>query len=135
MAIKWQESMSVGVVEFDRDHQHMLGLAQKTVAALAEGDQGLARELMNSLLVFAADHAARETAFLHRIDYPAVDHIAAVQRDALSRLATLNKAAPEEAGEQIAALEDTFVAYLLRADINYKSFVEAAGLSDTGRRS
>jgi hemerythrin len=135
MAIKWQESMSVGVVEFDRDHQHMLGLAQETVAALAEGDQRLARELMNSLLVFAADHTARETAFLRRIGYPGVDHIASVQRDALSRIATLNQAAPEEAGEQIAALEDTFVAYLLRADINYKSFVEAAGLSDTGRRT
>jgi hemerythrin len=135
MALRWQGSMSVGVVEFDRDHQHMLGLVQKMVAALAEGAEGRARELINSLLVFAADHAARETAFLRRIGYPGVDHIAAVQRDALSRIAALNKATPEEAGEQIAALEDNFVAYLLRADINYKSFVEATGLSDTGRRS
>lgn len=134
MPLQWQESMSVGVAEFDSDHQRLLGLAQKTVGALAEGSQERARELMNSLLVFAADHAAREEAYLRRIGYPQVDRVAAVQRDAISRVAALKNTDPEEAGRQIAALEDAFVAYLLRADINYKSFVESAGLSHTRRR-
>jgi hemerythrin len=135
MDFQWRESMSVGVAEFDRDHQHLLGLAEKTAAALTEGAQGRARELINSLLVLAADHTAREQAFLRRIGYPGVDHVTAVQRDALSRIAMLYEATPEETGKQIADIGDAFIAYLLRADINYKSFVEAAGLSDTGRRS
>jgi hemerythrin-like metal-binding protein len=126
--------MSVGVAEFDRDHQRMLDLAQKAVAALTEGAQGRVRKLIDSLLVLTADHTAREEAFLRRIGYPRVDHVAAVQRDALSRIVALKGAAPEEASKQIADIEDAFVAYLLRADINYKSFVEAAGLSDTSRR-
>jgi hemerythrin-like metal-binding protein len=135
MDLQWRESMSVGVAEFDRDHQHLLGLAQKLVAALTEGAQGRARELINSLLVVAADHTIREQAFLRGIGYPEVDHVAAVQREALSRIAMLNEAAPEETSKQIDAMGGAFIAYLLRADINYKSFVEAAGLSDTGRRS
>jgi hemerythrin-like metal-binding protein len=135
MDLQWRESMSVGVAEFDRDHQHLLGLAQKAVAALTEGAQGRARKLINSLLVLVADHTAREEAFLRRIGYPKVDHIAAVQRDALSRIAMLDETEPEETTKQIAAIGDAFIAYLPRADINYKSFVEAAGLSDTGRRS
>jgi hemerythrin-like metal-binding protein len=134
MVLRWQESMSVGVAEFDRDHQRMLDLAQKTIAVLAEGARGRARKLIDSLLIFTADHTAREEAFLRRISYPRVEDVAAVQRDAVSRIAALKEAAPEDARKQIAAIEDAFVAYLLRADINYKSFVEAAGLSDTGRR-
>ncbi len=38
---------------------------------------------------------------------------------------------PEDGSNTIASMEDAFVAYLPRADINYKSFVEAAGVSDT----
>ena len=93
MALQWHEGMSVGVTEFDSDHQRMLGLAEASAEALAEGAQGRASRLINSLLVLAADHTAREEAFLRRIGYPRVDHVAAVERDALSRLAALNGAA------------------------------------------
>jgi hypothetical protein len=50
------------------------------------------------------------------------------------RIGALKDAVPEEAGRQIAAIENAFVAYPLCADINYKRFVKAAGLSDVGRR-
>ncbi len=41
----------------------------------------------------------------------------------------------EEQPKMVATKEDALVAYLLRADIDHKSFVEAAGFSDTrGRR-
>lgn len=135
MALRWVDSMSVGVAEFDRDHQHKLLLMEQIAAAVAEGGQERAYALVDSLLAFAKDHTTREEAFLRRIGFPALEELLAAQQQALSPIARLKDAAPEEQPKMVATIEDALVAYLLRADINYKSFVEAAGFSDTrGRR-
>jgi hypothetical protein len=57
--------------------------------------------------------------------------VIAAQQDSLSRIAALKDATPGEGPDLIASMEDALVEYLLGADINYKSFVEAAGRSDT----
>ena len=123
--------MSVGVAEFDGDHQRMLLLLQEITAVLAAGDRAHARALTGNLLALAEDHTAREEAFLRRIGFPEVEMVIAAQQDGLSRIAALKDAMPGEGPDLIASTEDALVAYLLRADINYKSFVEAAGCSDT----
>ena len=130
MTLVWRNSMSVGVAEFDRDHQGML-LLQEIAAVLAAGDQAHARSLTANLLALAEDHTAREVAFLRRIGFPEVEVVIAAQQDSLSRIAALKDATPGEKPDLIASMEEALVAYLLRADINYKSFVEAAGRSDT----
>jgi hemerythrin len=116
MPFQLRNSKSVGVAEFDNDHQAMLRLLEKIAVALKEGSQERAGALTDELLALARDHTAREEAFLRRIGFPGVEAVIAAQQDSLLR---------------IAAMQDALVAYLLRADINYKSFVEAAGLSDT----
>ena len=131
MTLGWRDSMSVGVAEFDADHQRMLLLLQEIAAVLAAGDQAHARALTANLLALAEDHTAREEAFLRRIGFPGVEMVVAAQQDSLSRIAALKDATPEEGPDLIASMEDAFLAYLLRADIKYKSFVEAAGRSDT----
>jgi hypothetical protein len=57
--------------------------------------------------------------------------VIAAQQDSLSRIAALKDATPGEGPDLIASMEDALVAYLLRADLSYKSFVEATGCSDT----
>ena len=131
MTLVWRNSMSVGVAEFDRDHQRMLLLLQEIAAVLAAGDQAHARSLTANLLALAEDHTAREVAFLRRIGFPEVEVVIAAQQDSLSRIAALKDATPGEKLDLIASMEEAFVAYLLRADIKFKSFVEAAGRSDT----
>jgi hemerythrin len=104
-------------------------MLQEITAALAAGDWAHARALTANLLALAEDHRAREEAFLRRIGFPEVEMLIAAQQDSLSRIATLKDATPGEASDLIASMEDALVAYLLGADINYKSFVEAAGRS------
>ena len=124
--------MSVGVAEFDEDHRRMLLLLLQEIAAvLAAGDRAHARALTGNLLALAEDHTAREEAFLRRIGFPEVEMVVAAQQDSLLRIAALKDATPGEGPDLIASMEDALVAYLLRADLSYKSFVEATGCSDT----
>ena len=133
MGMCWLQSMSVGVAEFDDDHQRVILLLDEVAAALARGDGGQAASLMAGLLALAEDHVAREEAFLRRIRFPNTDTVVAAQRDSLSRLAVLGRqlaAAPEAGRAVVTAMSEAFISYLLRADINYKSHVEACGAAD-----
>jgi hypothetical protein len=60
--------------------------------------------------------------------------VIAAQKELLSHVAGLKTAEPEDASAIISTMEEAFVAYLLRGDVNYKSFVEFAGLSDAAPR-
>jgi hemerythrin len=88
--------MSVGVAEFDEDHQRMLLLLQEIAAVLAAGDRTHARALTDNLLALAEDHTAREEAFLRRIGFPEVEMMIAAQQEGLSRIAALKDATPGE---------------------------------------
>ncbi len=57
--------------------------------------------------------------------------VVAAQQESLSRIVAQKDATPGEGPDQIASMEDALVAYLLRADLSYKSFVEATGCSAT----
>ena len=133
MGLCWLQSMSVGVAEFDDDHQRVILLLDEMAAALAVGDGGLAASLAAGLLALAEDHVEREEAFLRRIGYPNTDTVVAAQRESLSRLAALGRqvaTAPDAGRALVTAMSEAFISYLLRADINYKSYVEAAGAAD-----
>ncbi len=127
MTLAWRNSMSVGVAEFDKDHQCMLLLLQEIEAVVAAGDAAHAHALTVNLLALAGDHTSREEAFLRRIGFPGLDTWIAAKKDTLSRIAALKHAIPGGGPDLIASMEDALITYLLRADINFKSFVEAAG--------
>jgi hemerythrin len=95
--------MSVGVAEFDKNHQHMLLLLREIAAALLKGDRERARSQANKLQTLAADHTAREEAFLRRIGFPGLEAVMAVQHESLSRIVALKDATPEEGSNPIAS--------------------------------
>lgn len=131
--IRWLDSMSVGVHEFDDDHQQVIGLLHDIALAAQGGDPKRAHALALHLSALAAEHIRREDVFLQRIGFPGVDHVTAAQHENLGKIAALADdllARPREAADIAMRMSQAFVAYLLRADINYKSYVEAQGLCD-----
>jgi hemerythrin len=137
MKLRWVESMSVGVQQFDNDHKRMLTLMAEIAAAWRQGQREPAHERIIDLQALTEDHIVRERAFLVRIRFPRLEAAITAQEELLSHIAALRAAAPEDASAMISSMEEAFVAYLLRGDVNYKSFVEFAGLSDVapaGRR-
>jgi hemerythrin len=130
MKLRWVESMSVGVQEFDNDHKRMLALIAEIAAAWCRKEQDLARGQITDLQALTQDHIVRERAFLERIGFPRLEAAIAAQEELLSHIAALKAVNPKDASAMISSTEEAFVTYLLRGDVNYKSFVEFAGLSD-----
>jgi len=131
--LRWLDSMSVGRSEFDNDHQAVIAALAAIRTAIEAGEVGEAHQLVIRLMTLADDHILREEAFLRRIGFPGIEPVIKAQKDSLSKIAALAdliQAEPGKAATVIFSLEQAFVSYLLRADINFKSYVEAAGLRD-----
>jgi len=125
--------MSVGVTEFDDDHKQVIVMLGEIKDAIGRGDRRLAHEYSQTLLKLAGDHVEREEAFLTRIGFPGTRTVIAAQKASLAKIVALADkilADPDHAAEAAAAMGRAFVDYLLRADINFKSYVDAAGLRD-----
>jgi hemerythrin len=130
MKLRWMDSMSVGVTEFDNDHKQMLRLMKEIAADLRRGKEEPARDRIIDLQALTQGHIVRERAFLQRVGFPQLEAAIAAQEELLAHIAILKVVARKDARAMISAMEDAFVTYLLRGDLNYKSFVEFAGLSD-----
>jgi len=129
----WIDGMSVGVVEFDEDHKRCIALLEDVEAAVEAGSLSLAAELCAALVQFMTDHCRREEAFLRRIGYSGIDDLIAVQNANVERLRKISLGMSEhpQAVAQLAAdMRSALVDYLLRGDINYKSYVDYVGASD-----
>lgn len=131
--IRWLDSMSVGVAEFNDDHRRIIALLGEIAIAVDRGEHDAAVGLAEQVVAVAADHIQREDAFLRQVEFPGADDVIGVQRRNLENLAALTvQLRDNPAGASVIAqnMAREFVAYLLRADINYKSFIEHTGLSD-----
>lgn len=131
--IRWLDSMSVGIAQFDDDHRRVINLLGAIVAAAERGENGHAVELAEQLIAVATDHVRREDTFLRQAEFPGADGVIGVQKANLANLSALAATLrdnPSKACDVASAMSREFVAYLLRADINYKSFVEHMGLAD-----
>ena len=131
--LRWLGSMSVGVTEFDDDHKRVIVMLREITDAIGRGDRHLAHETSLTLLKLAGDHVEREEAFLSRIRFPGTRTVITAQKASLANIVALADkilADPDHATEAAAAMGRAFIEYLLRADINFKSYVDAAGLRD-----
>jgi len=129
---RWLESMSVGVDEFDSDHKRCIALLDEIRTALGEGRLSEARETSQALLHLVEDHVCREEAFLQRLGYPNTETVINAQKDSMARIKAVSEMIverPQDAGVFVTTMQNAVIAYLLRADINFKSFVQAVGLA------
>ena len=130
MKLRWLDSMSVGVMEFDNDHKQMLQLMAEIAADLRQGKEEPARQRIIDLQALTQSHIVRERLFLQRIRFPHVEAAITAQKELLSHITTLEAVAPKDARAMVSLMEEAFVTYLLRGEVNYKCFVEFAGHSD-----
>jgi hemerythrin len=132
-ALCWLDSMSVGVAELDDDHKRIIAALGEIRTALDAGEREKAYGLSLGLLNVARAHVAKEYAFLHEIGFPGIEAVISAQNASLDNIRTLSAQILSDmpAGQELAtSMAHAFVQYLLRADINFKSYVEAAGRSD-----
>lgn len=81
MYAKWDDRYSMGIEEFDRDHQQLFKIANKIIRTV-EGSDGkdeksrifVVREGVKYLKNYFEEHAIREEAYMRRIQYP--DYVA-----------------------------------------------------------
>lgn len=131
--MEWHKVMSVGVAEFDDDHKRVIVLLTEIQEALRSRKVARASELTAELMTVAAAHAEREEKFLRTSGYPGVEEVVAAQRDSLNHIAELAKMFETDtpaADDAVLEMRLNFIDYLLRADINYRTYVRSVGLSD-----
>lgn len=129
----WVDALSVGVEEFDQAHREQLNGISEIEDVLGQGDRAGATRLLRNLIGHLTTHQAEELALLERVSYPALDDIRAMQASTLSRLNNLTQRIETGGGLQEARriameLRMAFVDYLLKGDINFKSYLDMAGL-------
>lgn len=133
IGLRWLDSMSVGIASFDNDHKLVIALLGEIATAANAGSIERAVEHAAELMLVAAEHTDREERFLRAAGYPGTDTVIAAQRTNLAVIANLAEMVgktPAEASRSAQEMAEAFVNYLLRADINYKSYVEMAGFAD-----
>jgi len=126
--------MTVGVPELDDGHKEFFRHMSAIIAALHDQSFAEAERICRSMFAMAAHHSEAEEALLRRLDYPCLQNVIDVQvelAERLKRLLTLIiRRSPEAHGFAAGTLE-ALVAYLLRGDINFKSFIQE--MRDAGR--
>lgn len=128
----WVDALSVGIEEFDRAHREQLNLIGRTEEALGQDRRAEAILILHHLLRQMEDHQSREIDLLIRTSYPGVEHIRATQAANLDRLRQLTARIEDgcdltDAGRLATQMRMTFVDYLLKGDINFKSHLDMAG--------
>jgi len=127
--VKWLDGMSVGVPEMDADHKQLFAALIAIQNALENGDKEEALALCRNLLVLAAEHNEREIEFLRRYAYPYIDNVLMVQENTVQGIQDLlslfeKNCTISEITDKISNMQTAFIDYMLRGDINYKSFVQ-----------
>jgi len=131
-SFRWVEGLSVGVEEFDEAHRQCISLLEDVEAAIEDGRIGQAGVLCDILVHAMIDHCRREEVFLRRIGYPGIDVLVEAQNanvDRLRGIATGMAEDPQAAARLAGEMRAAMVDYLLRGDINYKSYVDYVGAS------
>jgi len=71
--LEWTDAYAVGVEEFDEDHQHLIEIANRIIAAAEAGSvfQDV-RDAIDELIEEAVVHFEHEERIMNDVDYPAL---------------------------------------------------------------
>jgi hemerythrin len=131
---RWLEALSVGVPGLDDNHKAFFAHLAQIIAALDRQAFDEAERSCRALIALGTQHAADEAEFLRRNRYPHPDAVIAVQQ-AMGRqcqnLLALIVARSADARAVASETSKDLVEYLLRGDINFKSYVQE--MRDLGR--
>ncbi len=131
--VTWSESFSVGVDTVDEDHRDLFDLTNHVHEAVAEG-QGdrAARQAIERLRLFAADHFRREEVLMIGTGYPGLPSHLAAHRALLKRVSALAEDPTERqaSGLTVLGFLKTWLAdHIVRHDLAFKSHLDYAGIA------
>ena len=72
--ITWSTGLSVGVTEFDHEHQRLIGHINELRRAMSEGEgRKVVRSVLDGLVNYARVHFTHEESLLRQHGYPGFD--------------------------------------------------------------
>lgn len=125
-------SFALGIAEIDDDHRRLIELSNAIADAIERGDFVCCDSLFAEFMEQCRAHFGREERHLYASGYPeaavhAVEHQELMRRATETREYCRNQVLHAEAGGCYAKLIEFLIADILKADIRFKSFIEASG--------
>lgn len=131
--IEWNDSLSVGVSVFDKEHKQLISLVNKLNHALAAGSAKKTMEdILKSLVNYTKIHFKHEEEYMTLYDYPEYSKHKQ-EHDALTSQ-VMDFAQRYESGKASFSLElmnflkDWLVKHIMGSDMQYKEFFRSKGV-------
>lgn len=129
--MKWKTEYSVGVEEFDHDHEALFDLVRQYEDAVGQHDHGTRIEaVFDTLIAYCEKHFAAEEQLMASRNYPGAAEHARQHSELKSRVLELQRRyqdGDDAVGVEIVAfLNNWLVVHILEEDMAYKNFFEKA---------
>ncbi|MGL1933955.1 MAG: bacteriohemerythrin [Fibrobacterales bacterium] len=131
--IRWEDSLSVGVDEFDSDHQVLIGMINDLNLAMSEGkSKEVLGKIIDGLIDYTEYHFGNEERNFKKFNFPGaefhitqhkafVDKIAAFRDDVAEGRAMVSK-------DIMAFLKDWLIKHIMGVDRQYTKFFNERGI-------
>ena len=123
--IIWKDEYSVGVDQFDRQHQHLFEIINKLTARPdTSKDSSLTSQTIKEMFDYAKEHFTAEEELMQQYDYPEIESHKKQHDYFIGTTDELSntKVRPEEIAE---FLKVWWTIHILKVDMKYKEFFEA----------
>ncbi|WP_173979784.1 bacteriohemerythrin [Magnetospirillum sp. UT-4] len=125
-------SFALGIDDIDSDHRMLIELSNRIADAIDRSDYADCEALFDTFIANCAAHFEREEVHLRASRYPQAElharqHAELLERARGTRSYCSERLLYDQAGECYGKLIDFLVADILRADVYFKSHIEATG--------
>ena len=134
--LKWHDSYEIGVNFIDEDHKRLLNIILSIKDEIETGNFSKGTALLNDFIVEVKAHFSREESFLNKIHYSGLRKHKAYHKELLDKVETTKTRLEDmEEKEDVKKCFDSMARFvfddILQGDINFKSFLEHEGHTDT----
>jgi len=126
--IKWRDSFSVGVPQFDDDHKILLEILNEMFVIVRDHENinHLTVEI-DKLIQYSKEHFANEEAAMEKVGYPALDNHKAIHAKLLEDVLQFKKRVDSGDTETTTTfyhfLRDWLLTHIVEEDMQYKPFL------------
>lgn len=132
--IEWNQSLSVGVVQFDQQHHQLVTMLNDLHAAMQRGEGSQVLDtVLGDLIAYTRDHFTAEEILMEYHDYPDFQHHTRAHRLLVEQVHAIQDRVKSGRPLQLTSVMQFLVNWLtnhiLTEDKNYRSFFQARGVT------
>ena len=131
--IAWDESIRVGVAEFDEAHRTLIGIANELIAASEANQQdGVVGAVLEGLIEYTESHFQREEALMEQTRYPELEEHRRQHRLLMNQVYLFKSqfiAGEVDANAMVRFLRDWILTHIQDHDRRYSPHLHAHGIS------